>query len=256
MCGSNRAEIPIYEGRLREYRNITGRNLRKLFLHRRYTEIGESGSEPSRSVRRFAHQQGGAVTTTPPSEDRLPDAERVRNGTRLQGEYAVNRVADALQLPPGVREDAGAFLHGALEAGACPDYAPETVGTAAAYAAIRRSERPWTRTEVVDAADGDNSAVTGAYHSIVRTFGLCLNPPDPEQFVGRIVDECDLPNAVERRARDRLETTETHDSDSALGLAAAAVIVESDASPADVAELTPLSALSVRSRYLPRFDER
>jgi transcription initiation factor TFIIIB Brf1 subunit/transcription initiation factor TFIIB len=196
------------------------------------------------------------VTTTSPTEDRLPDAERVRNGTRLAGEYAVNRVADALQLPPGVREDADAFLHGALEAGACPDYAPETVGTAAAYAAIRRSERPWTRTEVVDAVDGDGSAVTGAYHGIVRAFGLCLNSPDPERFVARIVDGCDLPNAVERRALARLGATETHDSDSALGLAAAAVIVESDASPADVAELTPLSALALRSRYVPRFDER
>jgi transcription initiation factor TFIIIB Brf1 subunit/transcription initiation factor TFIIB len=179
----------------------------------------------------------------------------VRNGTRLRGEYAVNRVADALELPPEVGEVAVDFLHGALEADACPDYCPETVGAAAAYAAIRRSHRPWTRTEVVDAADADGAAVTSAYHSIVRTFGLCLSPAAPEQFVGRIVCECGLSEAVERRACARLESTETHDSDSALGLAAAAVVVESDATPAAVADSIPLSALSVRSRYLPRFRE-
>ncbi|WP_323191156.1 hypothetical protein [Halostella sp. PRR32] len=194
--------------------------------------------------------------TTPPGDDRLPDAERVRNGTRLRAEYAVNRIADALRVPSEVTEDATDLLHGALEADASPDCCPETVGAAAAYAAVRRAEYPRTIAEVADAVDGDRSEVCGAYHDMVRTFGLCLDPPDPALFVARIVSKYDLPDAVERRAHERLETTEFHDSDSALGVAAAAVVLESDASPADIAESLPLSTLTVRSRYVPRFGER
>ncbi|WP_135821655.1 transcription initiation factor IIB family protein [Halostella litorea] len=194
------------------------------------------------------------MTATAPTDFEVPSAERPRNGTTLRGEYAVSRVCDALSLPAEAREDANRLLHGAFVADACPERDPETLGAAATYAAIRLAELPRTKGEVVEASDLPHHLVNRAYDDLVRAFGLCLSATGPKRFVGRVVDACDLPAPVEGRARDRLDALDLHESDDPLGLAAAAVVVASDAAPATVADGLPVSALAVRSWYVPRFE--
>jgi len=192
---------------------------------------------------------------TAPTEPTVPSAEPKRDGFTLRGEYAANRTADALDLPTEARDDAHRLLHGAFEADACPDRNPETVGAAATYAAVRLAELPRTKAEVVEASDLPHHLVSRAYDELVRAFGLCLSATGPERFVGRVVDDSDLPAAVEGRARDRLDTVDPHDTDDPLGIAAAAVVAASDATPATVTDGLPVSALAVRSWYAPRFDD-
>ncbi|SNR65159.1 Transcription factor TFIIB repeat-containing protein [Halorubrum ezzemoulense] len=72
----------------------------------------------------------------------------------------------------------------------------------------------------------EKSAVTSAFHKVVRELELPIAPPQPAEFVPRIASEVEMSIATRERARDilaQLVEDGTHVGQSPAGVAAAAL---------------------------------
>jgi len=183
-----------------------------------------------------------------------------RNLKQALGE--IDRMGSALGLSESVRETASVIYRRALEEDLLPGRSIEGVATAAVYASARQASTPRTIDEIVAVSRIDEQEFTRTYRYVVRELGLEIEPADPEQYVNRFVSELDLPDEVERRARELLRTgaeENVHVGKSPVGLAAAAVyaasrLVGHQITQSAVSDVSDMSEVTIRNRYQELLD--
>jgi transcription initiation factor TFIIB len=99
--------------------------------------------------------------------------------------------------------------------------------------------------------------LTRTYRYVVRELGLEVQPADPESYVPRFVSRLDLPEEVERLARELLGSAKDAgitSGKSPVGLAASAVYAAAllsnrKVTQSEVSEVADISEVTIRNRY-------
>ena len=178
-----------------------------------------------------------------------------RNLKQALGE--IDRMASALGLPENVRETASVIYRRALDEDLLPGRSIEGVATSALYAAARQAGTPRSLDEISAVSRVDKDEIARTYRYVVRELSLEIQPADPESYVPRFASDLDLPEEVERRARELLSTAKeqgVHSGKSPVGLAAAAVyaaalLTNEKTTQAAVSEVADISEVTIRNRY-------
>ncbi len=178
-----------------------------------------------------------------------------RNLKQALGE--IERMASALGLPKEVRETASVIYRRALSEDLLPGRSIEGVATSALYAAARQMQTPRSIDEVANVSRIDAMEFKRTYRYIVRELGLEVAPADPASYVPRFASELDLPDEVERSARELLDNAKEDgvtSGKSPVGLAAAAIYAASlltnhKVTQSEVSEVTDVSEVTIRNRY-------
>ncbi|PSP45946.1 transcription initiation factor IIB 2 [Halobacteriales archaeon QH_1_68_42] len=159
-----------------------------------------------------------------------------RNLKQALGE--IDRMASALGLPENVRETASVIYRRALDEDLLPGRSIEGVATSALYAAARQAGTPRSLDEISAVSRVDKDEIARTYRYVVAS-------------------DLDLPEEVERRARELLSTAKeqgVHSGKSPVGLAAAAVYAASllaneKVTQSQVSEVANISEVTIRNRY-------
>ncbi|MES3516978.1 MAG: transcription initiation factor IIB [Natronomonas sp.] len=178
-----------------------------------------------------------------------------RNLKQALGE--IDRMASALGLPENIRETASVIYRRALSEDLLPGRSIEGVSTASLYAAARQAGTPRSLDEVTAVSRVEKSEIARTYRYVVRELNLEIEPADPESYVPRFVSDLDLPDEVERRARELLQNAKQqgiHSGKSPVGLAAASVYAASlltneKVTQSEVSEVASISEVTIRNRY-------
>ncbi|WP_227132571.1 transcription initiation factor IIB [Halorubellus salinus] len=178
-----------------------------------------------------------------------------RNLKQALGE--IDRMASALGLPKNVRETASVVYRRALEDGLLPGRSIEGVATASLHAAARQAGSPRTVDEMTRVSRVDEQEFTRTYRYIVRELSLEVQPADPASYLPRFASDLDAPDAVERRARELVETAKreaVHSGKSPVGIAAAAIyaaglLEDADLTQREVGDAADVSEVTIRDRY-------
>ncbi|MCG1002685.1 MULTISPECIES: transcription initiation factor IIB family protein [Halobacterium] len=178
-----------------------------------------------------------------------------RNLKQALGE--IERMASALGLPKEVRETASVIYRRALSEDLLPGRSIEGVATSSLYAAARQMQTPRSIDEVANVSRIDAMEFKRTYRYIVRELGLEVAPADPASYVPRFASELDLPDEVERRARELLDNAKEDgvtSGKSPVGLAAAAIYASSlltnhKVTQSEVSDVTDVSEVTIRNRY-------
>jgi transcription initiation factor TFIIB len=99
------------------------------------------------------------------------------------------------------------------------------MSAAAVYAACRVAGQPQTLADIAPVARVERARIENAYGVLNRELNLPAKPPEPAEFVPRLVSELGLPAAVERRARTLLDDRGAGGGSSPSGVAGGAVLV-------------------------------
>jgi len=185
---------------------------------------------------------------------------RERNLKQALGE--IDRMASALGLPENVRETAGVIYRKALYDDLLPGRSIEAMATASLYAAARQANTPRSLDEFQPISRVDRQEYARAYRYLGRELGLAIEPADPAKYLPRFASELDVPEAVERRARELIETGKTqgvHSGKSPVGLAAGALyagalLSNERITQQTIAEATDVSEVTIRNRYQELLD--
>ena len=178
-----------------------------------------------------------------------------RNLKQALGE--IDRMASALGLPEPVRETASVIYRRALDANLLPGRSIEGVATASLYTAARQAGTPRSLDEFTMVSRIDKTELTRTYRYVIRELKLEVRPADPESYVPRFVSRLDLPDEVERTARELLETASEAgitSGKSPVGLAAAAVyaaalLANRKVTQSQVSAVANVSEVTIRNRY-------
>ena len=183
-----------------------------------------------------------------------------RNLKQALGE--IDRMASALGLPENVRQTASVIYRRALEEDLLPGRSIEGVATAALYAAARQAGTPRSLDEIAAVSRVEKMELTRTYRYIVRELKLEVKPADPESYVPRYASDLDLPDDVERRARELIEAARQSgvlSGKSPVGIAAAAVyaaalLTNEKVTQSEVSEVADVSEVTIRNRYKELLD--
>jgi len=178
-----------------------------------------------------------------------------RNLKQALGE--IERMASALGLPESVRETASVIYRRALSEDLLPGRSIEGVATSALYAAARQANTPRSLDEVAGVSRVERDEIARTYRYVARELGLEVAPTDPASYVPRFCSELDLPEAVERRARELLAAADDAgitSGKSPVGLAAAAVyaaalLANERVTQSEVSDVASISEVTIRNRY-------
>jgi transcription initiation factor TFIIB len=183
-----------------------------------------------------------------------------RNLKQALGE--IDRMSSALGLPKNVRETASVIYRRALEDDLLPGRSIEGVATAAVYAAARQAGTPRSLDEIAAVSRVDKMELTRTYRYVVRELKLEVQPADPESYVPRYVSDLDLPDDVERRARELIDAAREAgvlSGKSPVGIAAAAVyaaalLTNEKVTQSEVSDVANVSEVTIRNRYKELLD--
>jgi transcription initiation factor TFIIB len=136
------------------------------------------------------------------------------------------------------------------------------MATASLYAAARQANTPRSLDECSNVSRVDQQSFARAYRYIVSELGLAVEPAAPESYLPRFISELDLPDEVERLARDLLEAAKkksVHSGKSPVGLAAAsiyaaALLSNERVTQSAIGEVTEVSEVTIRNRYKELLD--
>jgi len=180
---------------------------------------------------------------------------RERNLKQALGE--VDRMASALGLPENVRETASVIYRKALYDDLLPGRSIEAMATASLYAAARQANTPRSLDEFQPISRVSRQEYARAYRYLARELGLAVEPADPTSYLPRFASALDVPEEVERRARELLDVSKpkgVHSGKSPVGLAAgalyaASLLTNEQITQQTIAEETEVSEVTIRNRY-------
>jgi transcription initiation factor TFIIB len=178
-----------------------------------------------------------------------------RNLKQALGE--IDRMASALGLPENVRETASVIYRRALDEDLLPGRSIEGVAASALYAAARQAKTPRSLDEIERVSRVGRSEISRTYRYVVRELKLEIQPADPKSYIPRFGSELGVDEAVERRARDLLDSAAAAgivSGKSPVGLAAAAVyaaalLCNQKVTQNEVSEVSDISEVTIRNRY-------
>jgi transcription initiation factor TFIIB len=207
------------------------------------TEIGRDSRLKGRKRRRLARMRREHNRARVSSK-----AER----NRVYGFTEVRRLVSALSLPRDVREQACVLFETAQSEDLLHGRSLEGFAAAAVYATCRTRSISRGLDEVLEPARADEGELKAAYGAMNRELGLPTGPIDPREYVPRFASDLDVPDGVERLARELVG--EAHDRGFVAGrdprgVAAACLYTAArrfdvrltQAAAAEVADVTPVT---------------
>ncbi|MFC6766845.1 transcription initiation factor IIB [Natrinema soli] len=125
---------------------------------------------------------------------------------QVYGFTEIRRITALLSLPDSAREQSCALFESAQSEDLLQGRSLEGFAAAAIYATCRTRSIARTTDEIAAVARADSDELTVAYDALNRELGLPTGPIDPTQYLPRYASKLDLGQAVERRAREHVDT--------------------------------------------------
>jgi transcription initiation factor TFIIB len=169
----------------------------------------------------------------------------------------IDRMASALGVPRSVREVASVMYRRALEADLIRGRSIEGVATGTLYAACRTEGIPRSLAEVAAVSRVERKEIGRTYRYISKELGLAMEPVDPKKYVPRFCSELGLPEEVQAKTNEIIDTTTEQgllSGKSPTGYAAAAIYAASllcneKKTQREVADVAQVTEVTIRNRY-------
>ncbi len=212
------------------------------------TEIGHSTRLKGKKRRQMARLR------------RQHKRSQIRSKAERNRVYAfteIRQVVSALDLPEHIRDRSCVLFESAQNEQLLQGRSLEGFAAAAVYATCRTDSVSRTVTEIVDVSKATRAELDAAYDAMNRELGLPTGPIDPREYLARFASKLDVPQPIERSARELVEQTRKNGHDVGRnpgGVAAGCLyaaaqregyhLTQQDA--ADVADVAPVT---IRTTY-------
>ncbi|AFK50563.1 transcription initiation factor IIB [Thermogladius calderae 1633] len=169
----------------------------------------------------------------------------------------LERIAELLNLPTHVREEAARIYRMAVEKGLVRGRSIESVIAAAVYVACREARVPRSLDEITKYTRIPRKEIARCYRLLLRELGIKVTAVDPIDFIPRIAHALGLSGEIIKNATEILNKVRnkgvTAGKDPA-GLAAAAVYIAAitageKRTQKEVAHVAGVTEVTVRNRY-------
>ncbi len=169
----------------------------------------------------------------------------------------IDRMASAMGVPHSVREVASVIYRRALDEDLIRGRSIEGVATSALYAACRQEGIPRSLEEISDVSRVERKEIGRTYRYVSQELALGIKPVDPKKYVPRFSSELELPERVQSKANEIIETTAEQgllSGKSPTGFAAAAIYAASllcneKKTQREVAGVAQVTEVTIRNRY-------
>ncbi len=174
----------------------------------------------------------------------------------------LDRMASAQGVPRSVREVASVIYRRALDEDLIRGRSIEGVAAAALYAACRQEGIPRSLDEITAVARVEQKEIGRTYRYISRELGLEMEPVDPKKYVPRFCSDLDLPEEVQAKAKEIIETTaeegllsgKSPTGYAAAAIYAAALLCNEKKTQREVADVANVTEVTIRNRYQEQID--
>jgi len=203
------------------------------------TEIGYESGLSERRRRQFVRLR------------RQHNRARIRSKRERNQVYAfteIRRIISEESLPTQVRDHACSLFKSAQQESLLRGRSLEGFAAACVYAACRIESLSRTVEETVAAAKADRDELQAAYDALNRDLGLPVGPTSPAEYLPRYAAELGLSAAVERRARELVDRTQTEgiaNGRNPSGVAAACLYTAAKEAEVDLTQREAADAASV-----------
>lgn len=168
----------------------------------------------------------------------------------------LDRLADLLNLPSYIREEAAKIYREAVEKGLVRGRSIESVIAAAIYLACRLRKLPRTLDEIEEYSRVSRKEIARCYRLLLRELSIRVTTSDPADFVPRIAHALGLSGTVVRTAIEILNKARDAGilgGKDPVGLAAAAIYIAceklgEERSQKEIANVAGVTEVTVRNR--------
>ncbi len=168
-----------------------------------------------------------------------------------------DRMASALGVPRSVREVASVLYRRALDEDLIRGRSIEGVATSTLYAACRMEGIPRSLDEIAAVSRVDRMEIGRTYRYISQELNLEMEPVDPKKYVPRFCSELELPEEVQAKANEIIDTTaekgllsgKSPTGYAAAAIYAAALLCNSKKTQREVADVAQVTEVTIRNRY-------
>lgn len=168
-----------------------------------------------------------------------------------------DRMASSLGVPRSVREAASVLYRRALDEDLIRGRSIEGVATSTLYAACRMEGIPRSLDEVAAVSRVERMEIGRTYRYLSKELSLEMEPVDPKKYVPRFSSELDLPEEVQAKANEIIDTTAEKgmlSGKSPTGYAAAAIyasalLCNEKKTQREVANVAQVTEVTIRNRY-------
>jgi transcription initiation factor TFIIB len=185
---------------------------------------------------------------------------RTKNAGERNLQFAlseIDRMASSMGVPDSVCEVSAVIYRRSLTEDLIRGRSIEGVATAALYAACRQEDLPRSLDEITAVSRVEKTEIGRTYRYVADELGLEMKPVDPKKYVPRFCSDLDLPEAVEGRAREIIDTAAERghlSGKSPTGFAAAAIYAASilcgeKRTQRQVADVADVTEVTIRNRY-------
>ena len=212
------------------------------------TEIGSSTRVKGRKRRQFARMRRQHKRTQIRSK-----AER----NRVYAFTEIRQLVSSLDLPTHIRDRACVLFESAQKKDLLQGRSIEGFAAAAVYATCRTDSVSRTLPEVTETAKASRAELDVAYDAMNRELGLPTGPIDPREYLARFACKLDVPDRVERQAREFATEARERGIDTGRnpsGVAAACLYTAArqegvEVTQQDAADVADVAPVTVRATY-------
>jgi len=174
----------------------------------------------------------------------------------VQAMNELERLADLLNLPTWIREEAAKIYREAVEKGLVRGRSIESVIAAAIYLACRLRKLPRTLDEIEEYSRVNRKEIARCYRLLIRELNIKVSVTDPADFVPRIAHALGLSGAVVKTAIEILNKAREAGlmgGKDPVGVAAAAIYLAceklgEERSQKEIASVAGVTEVTVRNR--------
>jgi Transcription initiation factor IIB (TFIIB) len=182
---------------------------------------------------------------------------RKRDRNKIYAFKEIRRLTGTESLPTAVRDQACRLFRSAQTESLLQGRSLEGFAAACVYAACRINTVSRTIEETVADAKADRDEFRAAYDALNRELGLAVGPTSPAEYLPRYATELEVSSAVERRARELVDRTETEgiaNGRNPSGVAAACLytaVKEQDAAVTqrEIAAVASVTPVTIRNTF-------
>jgi transcription initiation factor TFIIB len=182
-------------------------------------------------------------------------ASRDRNLVQAMSE--LSRLADTLNIPPDVTENAARIYRKALQRGLVRGRSIQGVTAASLYLACRQTRLPRKLDTFADASNRTPKEVSRCIRLLHNALNLALPIDGPEKYLPKIASTLGLPQHLQNRARQLIQTARQHhaiEGKSPVSIAAAILYIAARMEDTPVTQLAIAMAagvteVTIRNRY-------
>ena len=169
----------------------------------------------------------------------------------------ISKTADKLNLPKNVRDGASVIVRKAAKGRLIRGRSVAGITAAAIYIECRQAKLSRTLEEIAQASNIDKKDVGRDYRFLVKELGYFIPPPEPAQYVTRLLNQLNVQGTVEEIAHKILIRTKELKLTAGrgpTGIAAAATYIASylggdKKTQREIAEMAKVTEVTIRNRY-------